>query len=65
MTKPQPSITCPQCGMTSYHPDDIAEGYCANCMDWTQPYAAVRERCPLCFLPKSVPNPLCLTHATL
>lgn len=31
----QPSITCPACGMTSYHPDDIREGYCGNCHDWT------------------------------
>jgi rubrerythrin len=33
----QPSITCPQCGMTSYNPTDIAEGYCGNCHDWTSP----------------------------
>lgn len=26
-----PSITCPDCGLTSYHPGDIAERYCANC----------------------------------
>jgi hypothetical protein len=29
------SITCPVCSMTSYHPRDIAEGYCGNCHDWT------------------------------
>jgi len=29
------SITCPRCGMTSYNPNDIAEGYCGNCHDWT------------------------------
>ena len=34
MTK-QASITCPVCGMTSYHPVDIAEGYCGNCADFT------------------------------
>ena len=32
-----PSITCPQCGMTSYNPNDIREGYCGNCHDWTSP----------------------------
>ena len=32
----QPSITCPVCGMTSYNPNDIREGYCGNCHDWTQ-----------------------------
>ena len=31
----QASITCPVCGMTSYHPVDIAEGYCGNCHDFT------------------------------
>jgi ribosomal protein L37E len=33
----QPSITCPACGMTSYNPNDIREGYCGNCHDWTTP----------------------------
>jgi hypothetical protein len=28
------SRTCPKCGMTSYNPDDIREGYCGNCHDW-------------------------------
>ena len=31
----RPSITCPRCGMTSYHPIDVREGYCGNCHDWT------------------------------
>jgi hypothetical protein len=34
---PADTITCPRCGMTSTNPNDIAEGYCANCHDWTQP----------------------------
>jgi len=25
------SYTCPKCGMTSYHPDDVKHEYCANC----------------------------------
>lgn len=29
-----PSITCPTCGLTSYHPRDIAERYCARCAAW-------------------------------
>lgn len=29
------SITCPVCGMTSYNANDIREGYCGNCRDWT------------------------------
>lgn len=33
--KEHPSITCPRCGFTSYHPKDIAEGYCGQCHDWT------------------------------
>lgn len=31
----QPSITCPICGMTSYHPEDIRNSYCGNCHWWT------------------------------
>lgn len=30
-----PSVTCPVCGMTSYHPTDVGQGYCGNCHDWT------------------------------
>jgi hypothetical protein len=26
-----PSITCPRCGRTSYHPKDISEKYCGAC----------------------------------
>lgn len=33
----QPSITCPVCAKTSHHPDDVAQGYCGNCHDWTSP----------------------------
>jgi protein-arginine kinase activator protein McsA len=25
------SITCPKCGMTSHHPQDVLEKYCGNC----------------------------------
>jgi hypothetical protein len=28
------SITCPQCGMTSYNETDVAERYCGNCRNW-------------------------------
>lgn len=31
----QPSITCPRCGRTSYHPEDIEHGYCGWCHWWT------------------------------
>lgn len=27
----QESYTCPKCGMTSYHPEDIKNQYCGNC----------------------------------
>lgn len=26
-----PSITCPQCALTSYHPEDVKHRYCAKC----------------------------------
>lgn len=29
------SITCPRCGHTSHHPQDVTSGYCGNCHDWT------------------------------
>jgi hypothetical protein len=28
---PPPSITCPKCGRTSYHPKDIEYRFCAAC----------------------------------
>lgn len=30
------SVTCPRCRMTSEHPVDASEGYCAACHDWTR-----------------------------
>lgn len=27
----EPSITCPNCGRTSYHPEDIKQKYCGAC----------------------------------
>ncbi len=30
------SYTCPRCGRTSHHPDDVREGYCGACHDWTR-----------------------------
>jgi hypothetical protein len=30
-----PSITCPVCGMTSYHPKDVEHAYCGNCHEYT------------------------------
>lgn len=29
------SFTCPVCGRKSYNANDIREGYCGNCHDWT------------------------------
>lgn len=29
------SITCPVCAMTSHNPNDVSQGYCGNCHDWT------------------------------
>jgi hypothetical protein len=31
------SITCPQCKMTSYNPNDIEWGWCGNCNGYTSP----------------------------
>lgn len=38
-----PSITCPVCAATSYHPRDIAEGYCGQCHDWTSEAEAITD----------------------
>lgn len=32
----RPHFTCPCCGTTSYHPDDVLEGYCGVCHDFTR-----------------------------
>jgi hypothetical protein len=32
---PAPSITCPVCNRTSYHPEDIRHGYCGHCHAYT------------------------------
>jgi hypothetical protein len=37
-------ITCPDCGMTSYHPADAAQGYCGNCHWWTSDPALAGTR---------------------
>lgn len=36
-----PSITCPQCGATSYNLNDIRWGWCGNCREYTGPDAGV------------------------
>lgn len=32
-----PVFVCPRCGAVSAHPDDVREGYCGRCHDWTAP----------------------------
>lgn len=39
----RPTLTCPACGATTAHPEDVAEGYCVECHDWTSPPAAMRH----------------------
>ena len=40
----QPLITCPACGAVSYNVNDIREGYCGRCHDWTgQPRSEIAE----------------------
>jgi hypothetical protein len=41
---PRPSITCPECGATSSHPQDVRQGYCPRCHWWTSD--AVLGQCP-------------------
>lgn len=35
MAEDPPSFTCPVCGATSYHPQDVEHGYCGRCHDYT------------------------------
>jgi hypothetical protein len=37
MFTPSPGFTCPVCGRTSYHPTDLAEGFCGACSSYTGP----------------------------
>jgi hypothetical protein len=41
---PRPSITCPECGATSWHPRDVADLYCGYCHWWTSD--PVLRHCP-------------------
>lgn len=41
MSDETPSITCPVCAKTSYHPKDIEFGYCAFCNEFTTTSAPV------------------------
>lgn len=29
------AIICPRCRRVSFSPDDVREGYCGNCHEWT------------------------------
>ena len=31
------AIACPPCERTSWNPNDVREGYCGHCHDWTSP----------------------------
>jgi hypothetical protein len=43
------SFTCPRCGITSWNPNDVREGYCGACHAWTGVLAgALTPDCPLC-----------------
>lgn len=33
-----PRFICPQCQAISYRQEDVAEGYCGQCHDWTGPH---------------------------
>jgi len=34
--EPKPSFTCPRCHKTTHNSDDVFEGYCGRCHDWTR-----------------------------
>ncbi len=41
-----PPFTCPDCGAVSYHPEDLAHGYCGACHAFTGPDHSCREGGP-------------------
>lgn len=41
-----PGITCPVCTRTSYHPEDIREGYCVACHAFTA-FTAAPDSCSM------------------
>jgi len=47
----EPTITCPRCGMTSANPDDVRQGYCGNCHDWTSAETVQRPATPEGWVP--------------
>jgi hypothetical protein len=55
--EPLPSFTCPVCSAVSYHPADVAEGYCGRCRTWTFGAApAARDWALACQLPADCPR---------
>lgn len=40
------STKCPKCGMVSYNPNDIAEGYCGACHEWYENMLPVSKTSP-------------------
>jgi hypothetical protein len=45
--EPRPSVTCPDCGLTSCHPEDVASRYCGSCRWWTSdPFLAPHNPSP-------------------
>lgn len=41
-----PAITCPKCGRTSWHPEDVRQGYCGACHEFTN--GTVTRPCDRC-----------------
>lgn len=37
------SFTCPRCSRITHHPDDVREGFCGFCHDWTGLQVSRRE----------------------
>jgi coenzyme F420-reducing hydrogenase alpha subunit len=45
MSEVEPSITCPTCGKTSYHPEDIKQRFCGACHNWHDLIALEARAC--------------------
>ena len=41
LEKEKSFIQCPKCEQKSFHPEDVINGFCQFCCDWTSPHIAI------------------------
>jgi hypothetical protein len=56
------AITCPVCGKTSHHPEDVRQGYCGNCHAFTHGRRLEPRACPTCRQPMRLDSVFRIAH---